>query len=213
MSPCPVYSSTTNVPTRRFLHREGTDVTPPQAVGQIGCNRPERYDARKPRRQGDVVTQLPEPSAKRLQRLSWRDAQLLVGVVLVLLGAAVGARIIASADDTVPMYAASTVIRPGDRLTERQPAAGRRPAGRPGVLLPLGARGCPRHSCIAYILDGELVPACSGGSVDRDHLARHGRGRREGGAGSQAPSSTSGSVPATPSRRRSAISTPRSPRA
>ena len=63
------------------------------------------------------MTQLPEPSAKRLQRPSWRDARLLVGVVLVLLGAAVGARIIASADDTVPMYAASTVIRPGDRLT------------------------------------------------------------------------------------------------
>ena len=62
------------------------------------------------------MTQLPEPSAKRLQRPSWRDARLLVGVVLVLLGAAVGARIIASADDTVPMYAASTVIRPGDRL-------------------------------------------------------------------------------------------------
>jgi len=63
------------------------------------------------------VTQLPEPSAKRLQRPSWRDARLLVGVVLVLLGTAVGARIIAGADDTVPMYAASTVIRPGDRLT------------------------------------------------------------------------------------------------
>jgi hypothetical protein len=63
------------------------------------------------------VAQLPEPTAKRLQRPSWRDARLLVGLVLVLLGTALGARIIASFDDTVPMYAASTGIRPGDHLS------------------------------------------------------------------------------------------------
>jgi hypothetical protein len=63
------------------------------------------------------VAQLPEPTAKRLQRPSWRDARLLVGIVLVLLGTAVGARIIASADDTVPMYAAATALRPGDHLS------------------------------------------------------------------------------------------------
>jgi hypothetical protein len=63
------------------------------------------------------VAQLAEPTAKRLQRPSWRDARLLVGLVLVLLGTALGARIIASFDDTVPMYAASAAIRPGDHVT------------------------------------------------------------------------------------------------
>ena len=63
------------------------------------------------------MPQLPEPTAKRLQRPSWRDARLLVGLVLVLLGTALGALLIASSDDTVPMYAASTAIRPGDHLT------------------------------------------------------------------------------------------------
>jgi hypothetical protein len=63
------------------------------------------------------VAQLAEPTAKRLQRPSWRDPRLLVGLVLVLLGTAVGARIVDSADDTTPMYAASTGIRPGDHLT------------------------------------------------------------------------------------------------
>lgn len=63
------------------------------------------------------MVELAEPTAKRLQRPSWRDARLLVGVVLVLLATALGARVIASADDTVPMYAAATAIRPGDRLT------------------------------------------------------------------------------------------------
>lgn len=63
------------------------------------------------------MAQLPEPTAKRLQRPSWRNGRLLVGVVLVLLGTALGARIIASSDDTVPMYAAATALRPGDHLT------------------------------------------------------------------------------------------------
>ena len=63
------------------------------------------------------MAQLPEPTAKRLQRPSWRNTRLLVGLVLVLLGTALGARIIAGSDDTVPMYAASTAIRPGDHLT------------------------------------------------------------------------------------------------
>jgi len=63
------------------------------------------------------VAELPEPAAKRLQRPSWRNTRLLVGLVLILLGTAVGAKVVASADDTVPMYAAATTVRPGDHLT------------------------------------------------------------------------------------------------
>jgi hypothetical protein len=111
------------------------------------------------------VTQLLEPSAKRLQRPSWRDARLLVGVVLVLLGTAVGARIIAGADDTVPMYAASTVIRPGDRLTVDNLRR---------VDVQLGDQASRYLSARAVIPDdsyalrdipeGELVPASAVGS-------------------------------------------------
>ncbi|MEP6628843.1 MAG: hypothetical protein ABJA89_00165 [Lapillicoccus sp.] len=63
------------------------------------------------------MAELPEPAAKRLQRPSWRNTRLLVGVVLILLGTVLGAKVVASADDTVPMYAASATIRPGDHLT------------------------------------------------------------------------------------------------
>jgi hypothetical protein len=63
------------------------------------------------------VAELPEPTAQRLQRPSWRNTRLLVGVVLILLGTVLGAKVVASADDTVPMYAASAAIRPGDHLT------------------------------------------------------------------------------------------------
>ncbi|HRW17793.1 MAG TPA: hypothetical protein P5181_02995 [Dermatophilaceae bacterium] len=61
--------------------------------------------------------ELPRPAATRLQRPSWRDSRLLVGILLVLLATALGAKAIASADDRVPMYAAAVALKPGDRLT------------------------------------------------------------------------------------------------
>lgn len=60
----------------------------------------------------DVVV----PVAKRLQRPSWRDTRLLVGVFLVLLATVLGAKAVASFDDRVPMYQATQAIKPGDRL-------------------------------------------------------------------------------------------------
>lgn len=67
--------------------------------------------------QGDLnVTTHPVP-ARRLHRPSWRDARLLVGLLLVVGSVAAGARIVAAADDTEPVYAAATALVPGERLT------------------------------------------------------------------------------------------------
>jgi len=52
-----------------------------------------------------------------LHRPSWRDSRLLVGVLLVLLATALGAKAVLSARDTVPVYAASVALKAGDRLT------------------------------------------------------------------------------------------------
>jgi flagella basal body P-ring formation protein FlgA len=59
---------------------------------------------------------LPAPQAARLRRPSWRDTRLLVGVVLVLASIAIGARVIAAADDTVPVYAARITLPAGTTL-------------------------------------------------------------------------------------------------
>jgi len=64
------------------------------------------------------MVDLPKPTAVRLQRPSWRDTRLAVGVVLVLLSMAIGAKVIASADDTVPMYAAVASLVPGQPVTQ-----------------------------------------------------------------------------------------------
>jgi hypothetical protein len=60
--------------------------------------------------------ELPAPQAARLRRPSWRDARLLVGLLLVLGSVLLGARVVAAADDTVPVWAANDVLAPGSSL-------------------------------------------------------------------------------------------------
>jgi len=65
------------------------------------------------------MAELPKPTAARLRTPSWRDTRLVVGLVLVLLSMAVGAKVIAAADDTVPMYAAAAALVPGQPVTQK----------------------------------------------------------------------------------------------
>lgn len=60
-----------------------------------------------------MVHDLPQPRAARLRRPSWRDSRLLVGVVLVLASVAVGSRLVASLDRTVPVWAAASTLPSG----------------------------------------------------------------------------------------------------
>ena len=62
------------------------------------------------------MTELARPTAKRLQRPSWRDSRLVVGVLLVLVAATLGAKAVASADDRVPVWAAVDDLVAGDRV-------------------------------------------------------------------------------------------------
>jgi hypothetical protein len=64
------------------------------------------------------MADLPKPTAARLVPPSWRDSRLVVGLVLVLLSMAIGAKVIAAADDTVPMYAAAASLVPGQPVTQ-----------------------------------------------------------------------------------------------
>jgi hypothetical protein len=105
------------------------------------------------------VAELPEPSAKRLQRPSWRNTRLLVGLVLILLGTALGAKVVASADDSVPMYAATTAIRPGDHLSSDNLKRVDVQLG-PEAVRYLSARSAVADDSYALrdIPEGELVP-------------------------------------------------------
>ena len=104
--------------------------------------------------------------AARLRVPSWRDGRLLMGVVLLLASVAVGARVVAAADDTVPVYAARDVLPTGSPLTAEDLVVARvrltgtaasyldatRPPPSDGILLRSVGRG-------------ELVPSSAVGSA------------------------------------------------
>ncbi len=113
------------------------------------------------------MAELPKPTAARLQKPSWRDSRLLVGVVLVLMSLMVGAKAVAAADDTVPMYAAATSLVPGQPVRQGD-------VRRVDVQL-----GADRHSYVSADHDiapstfalrdvrpGELVPVSALGTRD-----------------------------------------------
>ena len=111
-------------------------------------------------------TGLPAPSlARRLRPPSWRDPRLLVGLLLVLGSVTAGSLVVAAADDTVPVYAATRPLVPGESLD-------------PTALTVLHARldtaqkrylsarsGAPRDKVLVRpVPAGDLVPLSAVGS-------------------------------------------------
>ncbi len=64
------------------------------------------------------MSQPPTSPARRLKRPSWRDARLLVGVLLVLLSVLAGSWLVATADNTTPVFAAATTLLPGEEVND-----------------------------------------------------------------------------------------------
>lgn len=61
--------------------------------------------------------------ARRLERPGWRDLRLVVGLLLVLLSVAGGARLVASLDDTTQVYAATRDLLPGQPVAAQDVVA------------------------------------------------------------------------------------------
>lgn len=115
-----------------------------------------------------VRTGAPAPAraTRRLQRPGWRDARLLVGLLLVLLSVVGGARLVASLDDTTPVYAAARDLLPGQQVGE-------------GDLVPVpvrvgdrldryvdGSAGIePGTYLVRQVAAGELVPVAALGTA------------------------------------------------
>jgi hypothetical protein len=115
----------------------------------------------------------PADRAARIQRPSWRDSRLLVGVLLVLASIALGSYLVARADDSVPMFAASGPLTPGQSLTESAVV-------RVDVRLADGVAGYlsadePLPADRVLLRDvrpGELVPLSAIGTADEAGLSQ-----------------------------------------
>lgn len=64
------------------------------------------------------MSALPTPKARRLVKPSWKDARLIIGVLLVLLAVVVGAAAFSAADDRVGMWSAKHALTPGQEVGE-----------------------------------------------------------------------------------------------
>jgi hypothetical protein len=62
------------------------------------------------------TTSLASPPAARVGRPGWLDTRLVAGVLLVLLSVVVGARLLASADDSEPVWIAAHDLAPGSQI-------------------------------------------------------------------------------------------------
>lgn len=119
------------------------------------------------------MTEFAAPAAKRLQRPSWRDSRLVVGVLLVLLAATLGAKAIASADDRVPLYVAADDLVAGDRVTASSFTRVDALLGE-GINEYLSADAAPPEGqfLLRDIRRGELVPDASLGSAEQVSVQR-----------------------------------------
>lgn len=101
----------------------------------------------------------PALAARRLQRPSWRDRRLLVGIVLVLASVVIGVQVVSTADTTEPMYAASRLLTPGERLTSGDLRVVRvRLSGLHGRYVSAASALQPGAVLIRTVPAGELVP-------------------------------------------------------
>lgn len=77
-----------------------------------------RAPAARPDRQPDVTTAPPSPDAARQRHSRWRDPRLWLGIVVVLASVVIGARVLASADDTVAVWQVAHDVPAGDDVTQ-----------------------------------------------------------------------------------------------
>jgi hypothetical protein len=64
-----------------------------------------------------ITTNAPTPAARRVTSPGWRDPRLWVGVAIVAASVLVGALVLGTSDDTVPVWAAADTLGSGHVLT------------------------------------------------------------------------------------------------
>jgi hypothetical protein len=108
----------------------------------------------------------PAPAAPRLRRPTWRDPRFVVGVVLVAVAVALGSWVVSEADRTVPVYAASGTLTPGEPVDESRLRVVDVNLGTEAERYLRAADGVPAGQvAVRVVEDGELVAATAIGDA------------------------------------------------
>lgn len=117
------------------------------------------------RRGDDGSTELPTPAASRLQKPSWRDARLLVGLLLVLAATLGGASVISHLDDTVSVYRARSSLVPGQQVSKDDLQVVRVKVDQAGRTYLADSGKAPAGHVLREVRAGELVPRSAVGTA------------------------------------------------
>ncbi|TWP35112.1 SAF domain-containing protein [Leekyejoonella antrihumi] len=114
--------------------------------------------------------ELPRPAAMRLQRPSWRDGRLVIGVLLVLVAMLAGAATLRHFDSSVERLAATHALVPGQHIGKGDVKVVKvRIPGSNGRYLS-GASALPHGVVLRPVQPGELVPRSAVGVANQlDH--------------------------------------------
>lgn len=114
------------------------------------------------------MTDLPLPVAARLRPPHWRDARLIVGIILVLSSVALGSMVVGRAHDRVPVFEARSALVPGHQLSEGDLATVEVQLGAlTDRYLAAGGGLAPGRFVLSDVRAGELVPAAAVGRRDQ----------------------------------------------
>jgi hypothetical protein len=103
-------------------------------------------------------SELPGPTPRRVRPPRWLDLRLVLGVLLVLGSVLLGARVVSTADATVPVWAAAGDLAPGTELTaDDLVAVDVRLDATADAYLSTAARP-EGHTLARAVRAGELVP-------------------------------------------------------
>lgn len=112
------------------------------------------------------MTALAAPVAKRLRKPSWKDARLVIGLMLVLLSTSLGAAALRAADDRVPVFVARQTLVPGQRLDPAMIGTVDVQVDRTGDAYLAAGEALPADGFVLReVRSGELVPKSAVGTA------------------------------------------------
>ncbi|WP_446665412.1 hypothetical protein [Flexivirga sp. B27] len=118
-------------------------------------------------RRQNAAEELPRPAASRLQRPSWRDSRLVVGVLLVLVATIGGAAAMRHYDNSVEVLQASHPLVPGEHITASDVHAVKVRIDKSGSTYLRADGPLPKGQVLREVRGGELVPRSAVGKSNK----------------------------------------------